>query len=46
VRTTLEALVAKNHAQRAKQGTSVFYTAPDAAEQQKAPEAETAASTD
>jgi hypothetical protein len=29
VRTTLEALVAKNHAQRTKQGTSVFYTAPD-----------------
>ncbi|GKQ40554.1 hypothetical protein [Streptomyces sp. A012304] len=38
VRTTLEGLVAKNHAQRTKQGTSVFYTAPDAqppAEEQK-----------
>ncbi|MEU9171545.1 hypothetical protein AB0D34_27710 [Streptomyces sp. NPDC048420] len=29
VRTTLEGLVAKNHAQRNKQGSSVFYTAPD-----------------
>ncbi|MGV4987836.1 hypothetical protein ACVB8X_33280 [Streptomyces sp. NRAIS4] len=32
VRTTLEGLVAKSRAQRTKQGTSVFYTAPDAAE--------------
>ncbi|WP_316783978.1 hypothetical protein [Streptomyces sasae] len=31
VRTTLEGLVAKNQAQRTKQGTSVFYTAPDTA---------------
>jgi hypothetical protein len=30
VRTTLEGLVAKNRAQRSKQGTSVFYSAPDA----------------
>ncbi|MFE9629291.1 hypothetical protein [Streptomyces sp. NPDC006527] len=30
VRTTLEGLVAKNHAQRTKQGTSVFYASPDA----------------
>lgn len=30
VRTTLENLVAKSHAHRAKQGTSVFYTATDA----------------
>ncbi|MFE7644220.1 hypothetical protein [Streptomyces phaeoluteigriseus] len=30
VRTTLEALVAKNHAQRTKQGSSVFYTSPEA----------------
>ncbi|MGV9944261.1 hypothetical protein [Streptomyces sp. NPDC003401] len=30
VRTTLEGLVAKNHAQRSKQGTSVFYTSPEA----------------
>ncbi|GGR87510.1 hypothetical protein GCM10010252_27880 [Streptomyces aureoverticillatus] len=30
VRTTLEGLVAKNRAQRTKQGSSVFYTAPDA----------------
>ncbi|MFH8795912.1 hypothetical protein [Streptomyces sp. NPDC017941] len=36
VRTTLENLVAKNRAQRTKQGTSVFYTAPDEA---AAPEA-------
>ncbi|GAA0639912.1 gamma-butyrolactone-binding regulator SlbR [Streptomyces thermocarboxydovorans] len=28
VRNTLEALVARNQAQRSKQGTSVFYTAP------------------
>ncbi|MEU6478151.1 hypothetical protein ABZ858_14895 [Streptomyces sp. NPDC047017] len=32
VRTTLEGLVAKNQAQRSKQGTSVFYTAHEAAE--------------
>ena len=31
VRNTLEGLVAKGHAQRTKQGTSVFYTCPDAA---------------
>ncbi|WP_426567274.1 hypothetical protein [Streptomyces canus] len=30
VRATLEGLVAKNHAQRTKQGTSVFYASPDA----------------
>ncbi|POX57228.1 hypothetical protein C3489_00445 [Streptomyces sp. Ru71] len=30
VRTTLESLVARNQAQRTKQGTSVFYTAPEA----------------
>ncbi|MFF5595458.1 hypothetical protein ACFY7K_27385 [Streptomyces althioticus] len=30
VRSTLEGLVARNQAQRSKQGTSVFYTAPDA----------------
>ncbi|AEM84205.1 hypothetical protein [Streptomyces violaceusniger] len=30
VRTTLENLVAKNQAQRTKQGASVFYTAPEA----------------
>jgi hypothetical protein len=33
VRTTLEGLVAKNQAQRTKQGRSVSYTAPKAAEQ-------------
>ncbi|CAM5630423.1 hypothetical protein GCM10010261_23910 [Streptomyces pilosus] len=33
VRNTLEGLVARNRAQRTKQGTSVFYTAPDAPEQ-------------
>ncbi|MFF1475376.1 hypothetical protein [Streptomyces mirabilis] len=32
VRTTLEGLVAKSHAQRTKQGSSVFYTAPAASE--------------
>ena len=32
VRTTIEGLVARNQAQRTKQGSSVFYTAPDAAE--------------
>ncbi|WP_340385725.1 hypothetical protein U5640_43025 [Streptomyces sp. SS7] len=31
VRTTLEGLVAKNQAQRTKQGTSVYYTTPDTA---------------
>lgn len=30
VRTTLEGLVAKNQAQRSKQGSSVFYTSPEA----------------
>ncbi|MER5916519.1 hypothetical protein ABT124_40580 [Streptomyces sp. NPDC001982] len=33
VRTTLENLVAKNQAQRTKQGSSVYYTAPNTAEQ-------------
>ncbi|MER5916597.1 hypothetical protein ABT124_41005 [Streptomyces sp. NPDC001982] len=37
VRTTLEGLVAKSQAQRTKQGASVFYTAPNAAEQTAAP---------
>ncbi|MFJ5535201.1 hypothetical protein [Streptomyces sp. NPDC093261] len=37
VRTTLEGLVAKNQAERTKQGASVFYTAPDTAEQTGAP---------
>ncbi|MEU6656803.1 hypothetical protein ABZ904_47760 [Streptomyces sp. NPDC046900] len=32
VRTTLENLVAKNQAQRTKQGASVYYTAPNTAE--------------
>ncbi|WP_329238159.1 hypothetical protein [Streptomyces canus] len=32
MRTTLEGLVARNQAQRTKQGTSVFYTSPDASE--------------
>ncbi|GAA4004813.1 gamma-butyrolactone-binding regulator SlbR [Streptomyces marokkonensis] len=32
VRTTLEGLVARNQAQRTKQGTSVYYTATDAPE--------------
>jgi hypothetical protein len=33
VRTTLEGLVAKSLAQRSKQGSSVFYTAPEAPQQ-------------
>ncbi|MBD9726358.1 hypothetical protein PV755_23140 [Streptomyces caniscabiei] len=33
VRTTLEGLVAKSNAQRVKQGSSVYYTGPDAPEQ-------------
>jgi hypothetical protein len=37
VRTTLEGLVAKNQSQRTKQGASVFYTAPGAAEQAATP---------
>lgn len=32
VRTALEGLVARNQAQRTKQGSSVFYTSPDASE--------------
>ncbi|MEV5431951.1 BlaI/MecI/CopY family transcriptional regulator [Streptomyces sp. NPDC052701] len=39
VRTSLENLVAKNQAQRTKQGTSVFYTAVGPAEQTAASEA-------
>ncbi|MFJ2304029.1 hypothetical protein [Streptomyces sp. NPDC087787] len=37
VRTTLENLVARSQAQRSKQGTSVFYTAPHAPEPEAAP---------
>ncbi|MGW4027368.1 hypothetical protein ACWEEL_39470, partial [Streptomyces sp. NPDC005009] len=33
VRSTLEGLVARNQAQRTKQGSSVFYTTPDSTEQ-------------
>lgn len=40
VRTTLEGLVAKSHAQRTKQGSSVFYTAADAPGQAEAPKDE------
>ncbi|MFF9126717.1 hypothetical protein ACF09J_26120 [Streptomyces sp. NPDC014889] len=40
VRTTLENLVARSQAQRSKQGTSVFYTAPHAPEPEAAPEGE------
>ena len=40
VRTTLEGLVARNQAQRSKQGTSVFYTAPDAAQTSAQPQGE------
>ncbi|MBQ0912781.1 hypothetical protein [Streptomyces sp. RM99] len=44
VRTTLEGLVARNQAQRTKQGTSVYYTAADAprAAEQQDPGAEAA----
>ncbi|MFF0791288.1 hypothetical protein [Streptomyces spiralis] len=38
VRTTLEGLVAKNQAQRSKQGTSVFYTTAEPSEPAAAPE--------
>jgi hypothetical protein len=38
VRTTLEGLVARNQAQRTKQGSSVFYTSPDASEPAAQPE--------
>ncbi len=38
VRTTLEGLVAKNQAQRSKQGTSVFYTTAEPSEPASAPE--------
>ncbi|MET7732124.1 hypothetical protein ABZT02_12245 [Streptomyces sp. NPDC005402] len=38
VRTTLEGLVARNQAQRTKQGSSVFYTSPDASEPAADPE--------
>ncbi|WP_055490889.1 hypothetical protein [Streptomyces sp. TP-A0356] len=40
VRTTLEGLVARNQAQRSKQGTSVFYTAAETSEPTAAREAE------
>ncbi|MEU2561889.1 hypothetical protein ABZ626_21530 [Streptomyces longispororuber] len=43
VRTTLENLVAKGQAQRSKQKNSVFYSAPEAGEQQPAPSQDTAA---
>ncbi|WP_399142601.1 hypothetical protein Q3A86_35065 [Streptomyces sp. NBUA17] len=39
VRTTLEGLVARNQAQRSKQGTSVYYTAADAPEAKQKPQA-------
>ncbi|WP_369166382.1 hypothetical protein AB5J49_00045 [Streptomyces sp. R28] len=41
VRTTVENLVARNQAQRTKQGNSVFYTAPNPPEPTAAPKAET-----
>ncbi|WP_328744249.1 hypothetical protein OHT57_02850 [Streptomyces sp. NBC_00285] len=45
VRTTLEGLVARTQAQRSKQGSSVYYTAPDAPKQAAAPQAEKKADT-
>ncbi|MEU9481800.1 hypothetical protein [Streptomyces sp. NPDC048191] len=44
VRTTLEGLVAKNQAQRTKQGSSVFYTAPGSTEQTATPANDTQSS--
>ncbi|MFJ9150491.1 hypothetical protein ACIRP7_20960 [Streptomyces sp. NPDC102270] len=44
VRTTLEGLVARNQAQRTKQGTSVFYTSPDAGDPAAQPESGSGAS--
>ncbi|MFD8392991.1 BlaI/MecI/CopY family transcriptional regulator [Streptomyces sp. NPDC059680] len=44
VRTTLEGLVAKNQAQRTKQGSSVFYTAPGSTEQPATPANDTQSS--
>ncbi|MFE9643299.1 hypothetical protein ACFYO0_03880 [Streptomyces sp. NPDC006365] len=41
VRTSLEGLVAKSQAHRTKQGSSVFYTAPDAPEPTEPPRTET-----
>ncbi|MEU6549126.1 hypothetical protein ABZ915_02410 [Streptomyces sp. NPDC046915] len=41
VRSTLENLVARNQAQRSKQGTSVYYTATEAAPETKAPAGDT-----
>ncbi|MEV4049337.1 hypothetical protein RKD32_006954 [Streptomyces sp. SAI-195] len=43
VRTTLEGLVAKNQAQRTKQGTSVYYTATEAAAPERKQDAATEA---
>ncbi|MGW2099458.1 hypothetical protein ACWCPX_17400 [Streptomyces olivaceoviridis] len=43
VRTTLENLVAKNGAQRTKQGTSVFYVVPGESAQETTEDAETGA---
>ncbi|OLZ74711.1 hypothetical protein AV521_03755 [Streptomyces sp. IMTB 2501] len=44
IRTTLENLVARNSAQRTKQGSSVFYTLPIASEPAKAEESQPGAS--
>ncbi|MDX3640585.1 hypothetical protein [Streptomyces sp. MB09-02B] len=48
VRTTLEGLVAKSNAQRVKQGSSVYYTGPDAPEPTAPPQSssEPASATD
>ncbi|MFF9324823.1 hypothetical protein ACF1AY_08975 [Streptomyces sp. NPDC014776] len=43
VRTTLESLVARNHAQRTKQGSSVFYTASEASQEANGSQAAPAA---
>ncbi|MDG5808639.1 hypothetical protein P9869_39600 [Streptomyces ossamyceticus] len=40
VRTTLEGLVAKSKAQRTRQGSSVYYTSPDAQEPMTPPQAD------
>ncbi|GAA3785447.1 hypothetical protein ACFS5L_17700 [Streptomyces phyllanthi] len=46
IRTTLEGLVAKNQAQRTKQGNSVFYTTPDTAEDAAQPQPQSEAQPD
>ncbi len=46
IRTTLEGLVARTQAQRTKQGSSVYYTAPETPEKANSKQTEEAASAD